>query len=231
MRLDIFRVRTLRAANVAMLLVASGLFAMFFFNTLYLQRVLGYSPLEAGLAFLPFTAGIIIGVGALPALIPKLGAREVPADRDGARRRRACSSSSGSSRTARTSPTCCPAIMLASIGMGLDVRPGDADRDERASRPTTPVSRRGSSTRRSRSAARSGSRSSRRSRRARRPTNSRRSAGAVAADQASALVDGFHVAYLAGAILLGCAAIVLAVLLKREDVAMVSEGEAAPAVA
>jgi hypothetical protein len=33
------------------------------FNTLYLQRVLGYSPLEAGLAFLPFTVGIIIGAG------------------------------------------------------------------------------------------------------------------------------------------------------------------------
>ncbi len=57
--------RTLRAANIAMLLVAAGLFSMFFFNTLYVQRVLGYSPLEAGLAFLPFTAGIIIGSGAL----------------------------------------------------------------------------------------------------------------------------------------------------------------------
>ena len=46
-----------------MFLVASGLFAMFFFNTLYLQRVLDYSALEAGLAFLPFTAGIIVGAG------------------------------------------------------------------------------------------------------------------------------------------------------------------------
>ena len=39
-----------------MLLVASGLFAMFYFNSLYVQRVLGYSPIEAGLAFIPFTA-------------------------------------------------------------------------------------------------------------------------------------------------------------------------------
>jgi EmrB/QacA subfamily drug resistance transporter len=77
-RLDIFRVRTLRAANVAMLLVASGLFAMFFFNTLYVQRVLGYSALEAGVAFLPFTAGIIIGSGISQKLIPALGARETP---------------------------------------------------------------------------------------------------------------------------------------------------------
>ena len=57
MRLSIFRVRSLLTANVVMLLVASGMFAMFFFNTLYIQRVLGFGPLKAGLAFLPFTAG------------------------------------------------------------------------------------------------------------------------------------------------------------------------------
>src|SRR4026209_1806583 len=77
-RLSIFRVRTVRAANVVMFLVASGLFAMFFFNTLYLQRVLGYSALEAGLAFLPFTAGIIIGAGLSQRLVPRFGVREVP---------------------------------------------------------------------------------------------------------------------------------------------------------
>jgi hypothetical protein len=62
-RLSIFAVRTVRGANVVMFVVACGLFAMFFFNTLYLQSVLGYSPLRAGLAFLPFTVGIIIGAG------------------------------------------------------------------------------------------------------------------------------------------------------------------------
>ena len=77
-RLSIFTVRTIRGANVAMLVVACGLFAMFFFNTLFVQRVLGYSPIEAGLAFLPFTAGIIIGSVASQQLIPRLGAREVP---------------------------------------------------------------------------------------------------------------------------------------------------------
>jgi EmrB/QacA subfamily drug resistance transporter len=74
-RLDIFRVRTLRAANLAMLMVASGLFAMFFFNTLYVQRVLGFSPLEAGLAFLPVTVGIGIGAGLSQPLVKKLGIR------------------------------------------------------------------------------------------------------------------------------------------------------------
>src|SRR6478672_778597 len=77
-RLSIFAVRTVRGANVAMLIVACGLFSMFFFNTLYLQRVLDFSPIESGLAFLPFTAGIIIGSIASQQLIPRLGAREVP---------------------------------------------------------------------------------------------------------------------------------------------------------
>ena len=74
-RLDIFRVRTLRAANVTMLLVASGLFAMFFFNTLYVQRVLGFSPLQAGLAFLPVTVGIAIGAGLSQVAVKRLGTR------------------------------------------------------------------------------------------------------------------------------------------------------------
>jgi EmrB/QacA subfamily drug resistance transporter len=74
-RLGIFAVRTVRAANVTMLLVASGLFAMFFFNTLYVQRVLGFSPLQAGLAFLPFTAGIGIGAGLSQPGVKKLGIR------------------------------------------------------------------------------------------------------------------------------------------------------------
>jgi len=74
-RLDIFRERTLRAANLSMLLVASGLFAMFFFNTLYVQRVLGFSPLQAGLAFLPVTAGIGIGAGLSQVAVKRLGVR------------------------------------------------------------------------------------------------------------------------------------------------------------
>ena len=74
-RLSIFRMPTLRAANVTMLFVMSGLFAMFFFNSLFLQRVLGYTPLKAGLAFLPFTAGIVIGAGLAQNLGPRIGLR------------------------------------------------------------------------------------------------------------------------------------------------------------
>jgi EmrB/QacA subfamily drug resistance transporter len=76
-RLGIFRLRSLTGSNLAMLLVASGLFAMFYFASLYLQGILGYRPLKAGLAFLPFTAGIIVGAGASQALIKRIGIRAV----------------------------------------------------------------------------------------------------------------------------------------------------------
>jgi EmrB/QacA subfamily drug resistance transporter len=76
-KLGIFRLRSLTGSNLAMLLVASGLFAMFYFASLYLQGILGYKPLAAGLAFLPFTAGIIVGAGASQALIRRIGIRAV----------------------------------------------------------------------------------------------------------------------------------------------------------
>jgi EmrB/QacA subfamily drug resistance transporter len=76
-RLTIFRVRSLATANVVMLFVMSGMFAMFFFNSLYIQRVLGYGPLKAGLAFLPFTAGIMVSAGLASSFAPRVGVRLV----------------------------------------------------------------------------------------------------------------------------------------------------------
>jgi MFS family permease len=52
---------------------------MFFFNTLYIQRVLGYGPLKAGLAFLPFTAGIMVSAGIASQFAPRIGVRIVAA--------------------------------------------------------------------------------------------------------------------------------------------------------
>jgi EmrB/QacA subfamily drug resistance transporter len=78
-RLSIFRVRSLTTANISMFFAASGIFAMFFFNTLYIQRVLGYDPLKAGLAFLPFTGGIMISAGLASSLAPRVGVRLVAA--------------------------------------------------------------------------------------------------------------------------------------------------------
>jgi len=77
LRLSIFRIRSLLTANLVMFLAMSGMFAMFFFNTLYIQQVLGYRPLEAGLAFLPFTAGIMVSAGVASQFAPKIGVRLV----------------------------------------------------------------------------------------------------------------------------------------------------------
>ena len=76
-RLGIFGMRSLSGSNAAMLLVASGLFAMFYFASLYMQEILGYRPLKAGFAFVPFTLGIIIGAIASQALIRRIGIRAV----------------------------------------------------------------------------------------------------------------------------------------------------------
>jgi EmrB/QacA subfamily drug resistance transporter len=78
-RLSIFRTRSLTTANLVMFLVASGLFAMFFFNTLYIQQVLGYGPLKAGLAFLPFTAGIMVSAGIASTFATRIGVRPIAA--------------------------------------------------------------------------------------------------------------------------------------------------------
>ncbi len=57
------------------LLVGAGLFAMFLFLTYYFQLNLGYSPLRAGFAFLPFSLGIILTAGVVAQLLPRVGPR------------------------------------------------------------------------------------------------------------------------------------------------------------
>ncbi len=73
MPLSTFRLRTLRGANVVGLLIGMSLFSMFFFISLYLQQVLGYSALKAGLAYLPLSIVIILSAGAASQLVTRLG--------------------------------------------------------------------------------------------------------------------------------------------------------------
>ena len=61
MPLRIFRARSLSAANAILLLVGGATFGMWFFFSLYLQDVLGFSPLKAGVTFLPMTLAIVVG--------------------------------------------------------------------------------------------------------------------------------------------------------------------------
>ena len=74
-RLSIFKIRSLAVANVVLLLVAGGLFALFFFATLYVQEILGFTPIKAGLAFLPVTVGIGVGAGTAQVLVKRIGVR------------------------------------------------------------------------------------------------------------------------------------------------------------
>ncbi|MFJ8692537.1 MFS transporter [Streptomyces roseolilacinus] len=75
MPLKVFRARAVSAANVALFVIGSATFASWFFMTVYAQNVLGYSPLEAGLALMPSSAGVVVGSKLAPRLMPLLGAR------------------------------------------------------------------------------------------------------------------------------------------------------------
>jgi predicted MFS family arabinose efflux permease len=73
--LGLFKNRSLSAANAAVLLISSVMFATWFFMTLYLQNVLGYDPLQAGLAFVPSGVAVIVGTQIASRLVPKTGPR------------------------------------------------------------------------------------------------------------------------------------------------------------
>jgi EmrB/QacA subfamily drug resistance transporter len=77
MPFSIFRLRTLRGANVVGLLIGMALFSMFFFISLYMQQVLGYSALKAGLAYLPLAVGIIVSAGVASQLVTRMGFKPV----------------------------------------------------------------------------------------------------------------------------------------------------------
>jgi EmrB/QacA subfamily drug resistance transporter len=75
MPLRIWASRTLSAANVVVLLVGGATFGMWFFVSLYLQQVLGYSPIRAGLAFLPMTLCIVAGSTIASRVVARVGAK------------------------------------------------------------------------------------------------------------------------------------------------------------
>jgi EmrB/QacA subfamily drug resistance transporter len=224
-RLSIFAVRTVRAANVSMFVVSCGMFSMFFFNTLYVQRVLGYSALQAGLAFLPFTAGIILGAGASQQLIPRLGAREVPV-------MGLSIAVVGMLLFLRLDPSSTyvkdmlPGIMLASIGLGLTFVPvtliatsgmpvDDAGLASGLFNTSQQVG--GALGLALLSTFAANKTADALARVGHKPTQ---------ADTAQALVDGFHIAWLGCALLLAAGAVLLLAMLRRSDVVTVAHGEA-----
>jgi MFS family permease len=73
--LSIFRIRGLAAADVTQLIAFAGFLAVFFFLTLYMQNVLGYSPIQTGVAYLPVTVGVGISAGIASQLLSRTGTR------------------------------------------------------------------------------------------------------------------------------------------------------------
>jgi MFS family permease len=74
---SIFRLRTLRGADAVALLIGMSLFSMFFFISLYMQQVLHYSALRAGVSYLPLAVGIILAAGAASAGTTRFGFKPV----------------------------------------------------------------------------------------------------------------------------------------------------------
>ncbi len=223
-RLSIFRVRTLSTTNGSMLLIGGALFSMFFFGSIYIQEVLGYSPLESGLAFLPFTAGIVVGAGASQQLIRRLGVKPVLISgvvlATGGLLYMTQISADGS-----YAADMLPGIILIALGMGNVFVPltltattnVEADDQGLASGIFNTSQQIGgalglailstlASDKTASSLAAVGGR----------PTS---------AEHAAALVDGFQVAFAVGAGLMVAGLVVLAMLLRGRDLAHISAGE------
>ena len=100
---SIFRMRTIRGANIVALLIGMSLFSMFFFISLYMQQVLGYSALKTGVAYLPLALVIIFSAGGASALVTRIGFKTDADHRHALHHRR-------------------PAVVLAGLGARRDLR-------------------------------------------------------------------------------------------------------------
>jgi EmrB/QacA subfamily drug resistance transporter len=228
-RLGIFRMRSITGSNLAMLLVAAGMFALFYFASIYVQEVLGYSALRAGLAFLPITGGIVVGAGLSQQLIRRIGVRRVGFIG-------MAIAATGLILLSRIPVhgtylgDLFPGLMIMAVGMGLTFVPitliATTNVDEHdaglASGLLNTSQQLGGaiglavlSTLAANTTA-----------------NTLAGLGHVPslADSVSALVSGFHVAFLVGAFLMLGGAVVLAVTVRRRDVSLIDETPASVAV-
>jgi MFS family permease len=73
----IFRLRTVAGANLTMLLVGAAMFGLFYFLSLSMQQVLGFSALETGLAQLPLAATLVLAAGAIAPIVTRMGSKPV----------------------------------------------------------------------------------------------------------------------------------------------------------
>ncbi|MFJ5778694.1 MFS transporter [Streptomyces sp. NPDC093094] len=75
--LALFRERSVSSANAAMFVCGAAMYCMWFFMTLYIQNVLGYTPLAAGLALVPSSLAVVVGSKLAPRLMLRLGLRRL----------------------------------------------------------------------------------------------------------------------------------------------------------
>ena len=156
--LSLFRNRTFSGANTVMLLSALAMFGVFFYVSLYMQHVLGYSPTQAGASFLPMTVLIILVAPQAGRLSDRFGSRSLVGG--GLTLLSILLLLLLAARSGRdASGRSCPAMIIGGIGMALDDDADDRGRDglgaarqggRRLGRPEQRCAR---------SAARSGSRS------------------------------------------------------------------------
>jgi MFS family permease len=120
--LAIFRVGQLRAANLVVILLYAAFFPVWFFLTLYLQQVLHYDAIEAGVSFLPMTLSIFAASTLAPRLVARLGPRRVIAGG-------MLCATFGMALLTGVAPggtyvgSMLPGAVLASVGMGLSLVP------------------------------------------------------------------------------------------------------------
>jgi EmrB/QacA subfamily drug resistance transporter len=119
--LRVFRVGQLRTANVVVVLLYAAFFPVWYFLTLYLQQVLGYTAIQAGLGFLPMTLSIMLASTLAPRAVGAFGARRVITAG-------MLCASVGMALLTRLTPggsylTVFPGALLAALGMGFSLVP------------------------------------------------------------------------------------------------------------
>jgi EmrB/QacA subfamily drug resistance transporter len=217
-RLDLFKLRSLATANGVMLLVMSGMFAMFFFSTLYLQQVLGYSALETGVAFLPVSVGIVVGSVLAQQLIGRLGTKltlgaGTTLAAIGLAVLAATTSVNG------TYPELLAALVPISVGMGLTFVPMTLVATTNVSKEDAGLASGVFNTSQQIGGALGLAVLS--------TFANDRTTNALAdgVNKSAALVDGFQVAFVIAAALVASAAVVTTLLLRRRDVARIDSGD------
>lgn len=219
--LRIFAIRTLSVANGVMLLIGGALFSMFFFGSLYVQDILGFTPLEAGLAFLPMSVGIAVGAGMAQALIGRLGVKPVALGGMIVATLGLVLMTTVSTDGSYVSDVL-PGTLLIALGMGNVFVPltlaattnVDDDHAGLASGIFNTSQQIGGALGLAILSTLAADRTA-----------------AVGGETAAAAVEGFQVAFLAGAGMMAAGTVALAVLLRRRDVAHISAADALPVAA